>query len=61
MQALRFFPNEENKLQLVNLEGDMPSRTNHESATIKHPTDVVVQVYYAGLCGTDLHIIQVWM
>ena len=26
---------------------------------IKKPDEVVIQVYNAGLCGTDLHIVQV--
>ena len=55
MQALRYFPNEENKLALVNLDD-----TNKDAEfIIKNPDEVVIQVYNAGLCGTDIHIVQV--
>ena len=55
MQALRYFPNEENKLALVNLDD-----TNTDAELIiKNPDEVVIQVYNAGLCGTDIHIVQV--
>ena len=55
MQALRYFPNEENKLALVNLDD-----TNTDAEfIIKNPDEVVIQVYNAGLCGTDIHIVQV--
>ena len=55
MEALRYFPNEEDKLALVNLDD---VNTDAEFI-IKKPDEVVIQVYNAGLCGTDLHIVQV--
>ena len=55
MQALRYFPNGENKLALVNLAD---GNTDAEFV-VKKPEEVVIQVYNAGLCGTDIHIVQV--
>ena len=56
MPALRFCPNEETKLQLVNLE---EGKETTPEFVIKNPDEVVVQVFNAGLCGTDIHIVQV--
>ena len=56
MPALRFCPNDDTKLQLVNLE---EGKENVAEFVIKNPDDVVVQVFNAGLCGTDIHIVQV--
>ena len=55
MQALRYFPNEDDKMALVNLDDD----TTDAEFVIKKPDEVVIQVYNAGLCGTDIHIVQV--
>ena len=55
MKALRYFPDGENKLALVDLEDG----TGGDGAVIKKPDEVVIQVYNAGLCGTDIHIVQV--
>ena len=55
MFALRYFPKEKNKLVLANLE----SGSDGTDYIIKKPDEVVIQVYNAGLCGTDLHIVQV--
>ena len=55
MQALRYFPNGDDKLALVNLDD---ANTDPEFI-IKNPDEVVIQVYNAGLCGTDIHIVQV--
>ena len=55
MQALRYFPNEDDKMALVNLDDD----TTDAEFIIKKPDEVVIQVYNAGLCGTDIHIVQV--
>ena len=56
MPALRFCPNDDTKLQLVNLE---EGKENVAEFVIKNPDEVVVQVFNAGLCGTDIHIVQV--
>ena len=55
MLALRYFPKEKNKLVLANLENG----SDGTEYIIKKPDEVVIQVYNAGLCGTDLHIVQV--
>ena len=55
MLALKYFPKEKNKLVLANLE----SGSDGTDYIIKKPDEVVIQVYNAGLCGTDLHIVQV--
>ena len=55
MMALRYFPKENNKLVLANLENG----GDGAEYIIKNPDEVVIQVYNAGLCGTDLHIVQV--
>ena len=56
MPALRFCPNDDTKLQLVNLE---EQKDDSAEFVIKNPDEVVVQVFNAGLCGTDIHIVQV--
>ena len=56
MNALRFCPNDETKLQLINLED---GKEDTAEFVIKNPDEVVVQVFNAGLCGTDIHIVQV--
>ena len=53
--ALKYFPKEKNKLVLSNLENG----SDGAEYIIKKPDEVVIQVYNAGLCGTDLHIVQV--
>ena len=55
MEALRYFPNGDDKLALVNLDN---VNTDAEFI-IKTQDEVVIQVYNAGLCGTDIHIVQV--
>ena len=55
MFALKYFPKEKNKLVLTNLENG----GDGTEYIIKKPDEVVIQVYNAGLCGTDLHIVQV--
>ena len=49
MEALRFYP-DENSFSLCK-DTNVPE--------VEGPDDVLVEVKYAGLCGTDLHIIQV--
>jgi threonine dehydrogenase-like Zn-dependent dehydrogenase len=49
MLALRFHPGENDFI----LEDNIPI------PTIEKDDDVIIKVEYAGLCGTDLHIVQV--
>lgn len=49
MEALRFNP--ETKVFSLAEDTEIPS--------VEGPDDLIVEVKYAGLCGTDLHIIQV--
>ena len=48
MQSLRFYPGKDNFV----LE-DLAQKPE-----IEHDDDVLVKVEYAGLCGTDIHIVQ---
>ena len=49
MQALQFHPGRE----------DFILEKNIVKPTIENEDDVLVQVAFAGLCGTDVHIVQV--
>ena len=49
MEALRFIPNPGS----ISLEKDVPK------PQIVNDEDVIVEVQFAGLCGTDIHIVQV--
>ena len=49
MQALQFHPGRE----------DFIFEKNVVKPTIENEYDVLVQVEFAGLCGTDVHIVQV--
>ena len=59
MEALRYFPKGENKLDLIRFENGGGDVDYHEPAIIKSSDELVIQVYCAGLCGTDIHIVQV--
>ena len=59
MEALRYFPKGENKLDLIRFENGGGDIDYHGPAIIKHSDELVIQVYCAGLCGTDIHIVQV--
>lgn len=48
MEALQLDPK---KQSLSLITTDIP--------TIEKPDDVIIKVAYAGICGTDLHIIEV--
>ena len=56
MEALRYFPKGENKLDLIRVGGGVEF---YDLSTAQSPDELVIQVYYAGLCGTDIHIVQV--
>ena len=49
MDALRFLPKE----KILSLE------SNVQIPKIVNDDDVIVEVAFAGLCGTDIHIMQV--
>ena len=64
MEALRYFPKGENKLDLIRFGDDDGDVDCHILAIIKMndelcSDELVIQVYCAGLCGTDIHIVQV--
>ena len=49
MRALRYLPDS----QAFSLVDDLPA------PDVVHDDDVLVHVEYAGLCGTDIHIVEV--
>ena len=51
MEALRYFPGEPSGL--LKLDSNVPQ------PQIVRDDDVLVEVAFAGLCGTDIHIMQV--
>ena len=48
MKSLRFYPGKE----------EFILETLKDKPVIENPDDVLVKVEFAGLCGTDIHIVQ---